>query len=368
MTGVPFVYVGTYTHDLVKGTPSKSEGIYVYRMEQSSGELELVSKATDASNPSFLAVDPKHRFLYAVNELSEFEGLSGGAVSSFSIASDTGELTFLNRQPSQGAWPCHLSVDKMGKYVLVANFLGGSVSVFPIQSGGQLGEATDSVQFRDLDPDPQRRKRPHAHAIVLDPANQYAFVPDLGLDRIMIYRFDLNRGKLIPNDVPWIRIKSGAGPRHFTFHPDGKHAYLINQNDSTLTAFAYNETRGTLTKLQTVPTLPEDFTGKNTAADVHIAPSGQFVYGSNRGHNSIVIYKIIEETGKLTYVGHQSTLGKTPRNFALDPSDTFLFVANQETDEIVTFRVNRYTGMLASTGQRVKVPKPACLKIIHASL
>ncbi len=367
MTEETLVYVGTYTHDFAQGMRGKSEGIYVYCLDPSSGALEFRSKAIGVENPSFLAIDPQGHNLFAVNEVGEFEGKPSGTVSSFSIDLHTGQLTYLNKQSSLGAVPCHLSVDKRGGFVLVANYGGGSVSVLPILEGGRLGEATDFVQHQGSSIHPQRQEGPHAHSIVLDPANRFAFVPDLGLDKIMVYRFDPTRGRLTPNDVPWAQTKPGAGPRHFTFHPNGKCAYLINEIDSTLTSYIYDNTRGTLRELHTVPTLPEGFVGRSSCADVHVHPSGKFVYGSNRGHDSIVIYGIDEHTGGLSYIGHELTQGRTPRNFAIDPTGNFLLAANQNTDNIVTFRVDHQTGKLASTSNVAVVPKPVCLKMIPSS-
>jgi len=362
------VYIGTYTLPVLFGTGAvlmgKGEGIYVYRMDQASGVLELSSKITGLANPSYLTFDPKQRFLYAVNELKTFEGKPTGTISAFSLDSETGELKFLNKKPTRGTDPCHVTVDKTGRYVLVANFISGSVCVLPIQGDGSLGDATDFIQHHGSSANPKRQEGPHAHAVILDEANRYAFVPDLGIDKIMIYRFDSNHGKLEPNDEPWVQVKAGAGPRHLDFHPEGRYAYLINELDSTMVAFAYDKKHGTLKEIQTVPTLPKDFAGANTCADVHVAPSGKFVYGSNRGHDSIVIYKIDQRTGKLTYVGHESTQGKTPRNFAIDATGRFLLAANQDSDTIVTFRIDQQTGRLLSTGYVTKVPTPVCVKTI----
>jgi len=342
----------------------KGEGVYVYRMDQASGALEFISKITGVANPSYLTFDPKQRFLYAVNELKIFEGKPTGTVSAFSVDSETGKLEFLNKKPTQGTDPCHVIVDKTGRYVFVANFMSGSICVSPIQEDGSLGDATDFIQHHGSSVNPKRQEGPHAHAVTLDEANRYAFVPDLGIDKVMIYKFNPSCGKLEPNDEPWVQVKAGAGPRHLDFHPDGRYAYLINELDSTLVAFAYDKKNGTLKEIQTVPTLPKDFAGESTCADVHISPSGTFVYGSNRGHDSIVIYKIDQGTGKLTYVGHESTQGKTPRNFAIDPTGRFLLAANQDSDTIVTFRMDQQTGKLSSTGYVTKVPTPVCVKTL----
>ena len=351
------VYIGTYTH-------GRSEGIYVYRMDVFTGALQFVSEATGVDSPSFLALHPQQHYFYAVNEVGEFAGQPSGAVSAFSIAPKTGELTYLNQQSSGGTGPCHLSVDRTGRYVLVANYGGGSVCVLPVQDDGRLGEATDFIQHEGSSVNPNRQGGPHAHMITLDPANRYVFSPDLGLDKIMIYKLDLSHGKLSPNDQPWVEVKAGAGPRHFAFHPNRRYAYVINEIDNTFTAFAYDETNGTLREVQTISTLPEDFTGTSHTADVHILPSGKFIYGSNRGHDSIVIFEIDENTGQLTYVGHELTQGENPRNFAIDPTGTFLLVANQDTGNIVTFRIDQETGKLASTGHVAEVPTAVCLKMI----
>ncbi|MDP2898259.1 MAG: lactonase family protein, partial [bacterium] len=311
------LYIGTYTF-------GKSEGIYVYRMDLSSGVLKFASVAKGVVNPSFLAFDPTKRYLYSVSEVSRSAGKPGGAVSAFRRNPQTGELTFLNQQPSGGEGPCHLIMHRQGKFVFVAHYAGGCISVLPIREDGRLGEPTDVVRHQGSGVNPQRQEAPHPHSVNLDAANRFLFVPDLGLDKIMIYRVDLTEGKLKPNEEPWARVKAGAGPRHFDFHPNGKYAYVINELDSTFTAFAYDNERGTLREIETVPTLPENFTGTNTCADVHVAPSGKFLYGSNRGHDSIVVFAINEDTGKLTYVGHEPTQGKTPRNFGIVPTGDFL--------------------------------------------
>ena len=361
------VYVGTYTETIRFGSGKilngKGKGIYVYKMDPSSGAMELSSKATGVTNPSYLAFDPKQRFLYAVNELRTFEDKPTGTVSAFSVDSKTGKLEFLNKRLTQGTDPCHLTVDKTGKYVLLANFMSGSVCVLPIRDDGSLGDATDFIQHHGSSIDSSRQKGPHAHAVTLDESNRYAFIPDLGLDKIMVYKFDPEYGKLEPNEDPWVHVKPGAGPRHLVFHSNGRYACLINELDSTLVTFQYDSDKGTLNEIQTVPTLPEDFHEESTCAGVHVSPSKPFVYGSNRGHDSIVIYKIDQGTGKLRYVGHESTRGNTPRNFAIDPNGRFLLAGNQDSDTIVTFRIDPHTGELRPTGQILEVPAPVCIKI-----
>ncbi len=349
------VYVGTYTN-------GGSEGIYVLRQNSASGELTHVHTAPGVVNPSFLALDPGRRHLYAVDEVLEIDGHAGGAVSAFDVDGESGALTFLNRQASHGTDPCHVTTDRFGRYVFVANYTSGSVAVLPIQADGSLAPASDVVQHHGSSILPDRQLGPHAHSINLDAASRFAFVADLGLDKVLVYRVDLDRGKLIPNQPPGPSTKPGSGPRHFDFHPSGRFAFVINEISSTLTAYAFDSSAGTLSEIQTESTLPAGWTGENSTADVHVAPSGKFVYGSNRGHDSIVIFAIDERTGRMSYVGNEWTRGKTPRNFAIDPAGTFLYAANQDSDSIVTFQVDQSTGKLTPTGGTLSIPMPVCLK------
>ena len=362
------VYIGTYTEPIRFGTgkiiEGKGEGIYVYRLDLSSGAMELAAKATGITNPSYLAFDSTQRFLYAVNEMKTYEDRPTGTVSAFAVDPKTGRLAFLNKRLTHGTDPCHVLVDQKGRYVFVSNFMSGSLCVFPVIEDGSLGEASDFIQHQGSGIDPVRQKGPHAHSLTLDGANRFAFVPDLGLDKLMVYRFYPKRGMLEPNEVPWIKMKPGAGPRHVAFHPGGKFGFLINELDSTLAALSYDGRKGTFKELQIVSTLPEGFRGESTCADVQVSPSGAFVYGSNRGHDSIVIYKINQRTGKLTYVGHEPTRGKTPRSFGIDPTGRFLLCANQDTDTIVTFRIEPQTGKLLPTGRVTQVPTPVCVKFL----
>ena len=351
------VCVGTYT----SGT---SKGIYQYQMDLASGSLTPLGVTPGLVNPSFLAIHPTHRYLYAVNEVSSYDGKRSGAVSSFSLDTATGELTFLNQGSSGGTGPCHLVVDHAGKNVLVANYGSGSVSVLPIADDGRLNQATAFVQHEGSSVNPRRQQGPHAHSINLDASDRFAFAADLGLDKILVYRFDPAKGTLAPNDEPSVSVAPGSGPRHFTFHPSGRYAYVINELSCTVTAFTYDAKRGVLSPMQTVSTLPSDFDGKNTTAEVQAHPSGKFLYGSNRGHDSIAIFAIDPATGKLTPAGHQSTQGKTPRNFGIDPTGAYLLAANQGSDTIVVFRVDANTGGLSPTGNVVRVSKPVCVKMI----
>jgi 6-phosphogluconolactonase len=368
MANEMLVYVGTYTEPIRFGTgkilEGKGEGIYQYRMDPATGALEFDSNTTGVMNPSYLAIHPTQRFLYAVNELKMYEDKPTGTVSAFAVDAKSGRLEFLNRQLTHGTDPCHVVVDAKGRHVFVANFMSGSVCVLPVQRDGSLGEASDFIQHLGSSVDPVRQKGPHAHSVTLDRANRFAFVPDLGLDKLMVYTFDRTRGMLEPHAVAWIKVKPGAGPRHVALHPGGKFAFLINELDSTLAALSFNARKGVFRELQVVPTLPAGFQGESTCADVQVAPSGRFVYASNRGHDSLVIYKIDRRTGKLAYVGHQSTQGRTPRQFEIDPTGRFLLVGNQDTDTIVPFRIDLKTGALAPTGQVLQVPTPVCVKFL----
>lgn len=350
----PF-YVGTYTS-------GKSEGIYFYSLNLASGELTHISTTKNVKDPSYLAIAPNRRRLYAVNEVEDFGHQKSGALSAFDIDQRTGSLRLLNQQPSLGGAPCYVTVDRTGRFVLVANYSGGNVAVRPIRRDGSLGEATDVKQDEGSSVNVDRQQGPHAHCIVLDPTNRFAYTCDLGTDKIMSFRFDRQRGKLIPNKKPWVAVKPGAGPRHLTFHPNGKYAYLINEMHLTVSAFAFDRIRGNLMEVQTLPTLPREPTAADSGADIHVSPDGRFLYCSNRGHDSIAAFKVDLRSGKLTFVAHESTGGKTPRNFAIDPTGAFLLAANQNSDNIVSFRLDPKTGRLSATGHVAEVPSPVCLK------
>ncbi|HEX9961809.1 MAG TPA: lactonase family protein, partial [Pyrinomonadaceae bacterium] len=354
------VYIGTYTSG-----KSKSEGIYIYKFSLETGALRPYKTIGNVVDPSFLAIDKNRKYLYAVNETVEYEGKKSGAVSAFAIDPKNGELHFLNKQPSLGGAPCHMTISDNGRFVLVANYLGGNVSVFPIENGGNLGAAIDSEQHAGAGLNRERQEAPRAHSIILDENNRFAFASDLGIDKIMIYNFDAGSGKLERNAAqPFYQTKAGAGPRHFKFHPNGKFAFVVNEQDSTITSLEYDDRRGTLKEIQTVSTLPATFFRANSCADIHASPDGRFLYGSNRGHDSIAAYKIDEKTGRLDFIEHASTLGRTPRNFAIDPTGRFLLAANQNSDSIVTFRLDEKTGKLLPTGNKAVVPSPVCLKLI----
>jgi 6-phosphogluconolactonase len=354
------LYVGTYTE---KG----SEGIYVYKFNTKNGKLSKLHTVKDVVQPSYLTVNKSQTYLYAVNELVEFEGKKSGSVSAFAIDQKSGNLTLINKQPSLGDAPCHISVSDNEKFVLVANYLGGNVSVYPIEAGGKLGASVELKQHIGVGINKERQESAHAHSINLDNKNRFAIACDLGADKVFNYKFDDKSGKLELNQSQnFYQPKAGAGPRHFTFHQSGKFAFLINELDCTITSLAVDEESGLLTEVQTVPTLPKGFSGANTCADIHISPNGKFLYGSNRGHDSLVVYKIDEKTGSLSYVEHALTGGKTPRNFTIAPNGKFLLAANQNSDSIKVFKIGEKSGKLTATVNSATVSTPVCLKLIPA--
>jgi 6-phosphogluconolactonase len=359
------VFVGTYTGRLGH-VDGQAEGIYTYRMDPSNGALTQLSVTTGIANPSFVAFDPQHRYLYAVSEVQEFDGQPGGGVYAYAVNRRTGALTFLNAQPSQGTDPCHLSVDATGKWVLVANYSSGSVSIYPIQAGGSLGAASDFKQHEGSSINPRRQEGPHAHSFVIAPDNRYAFAPDLGMDKVMIYRLDLGKGKLESGDQPWVQTEPGGGPRHFDIHPNRKFAYCNLEIGNQVVVFAYGEAQGTLEQIQSIPTLPAGFAGSSHTADLHVHPSGKHLYCSNRGHDSIAMYGIDPDTGMLTFLGCESTQGKVPRNFAIDPTGALLLAANQNSSTVAAYHIDQQTGRLTPTGAVSPAPTPVCLKFAPA--
>ena len=350
------LYVGTYT----KG---ESKGIYAYRYDAASGELTSLGLAVETANPSFVAADPSGKFLYAVNEFGDYKGAASGAVTAFSIDRQSGKLSKLNEVASRGADPCYIAFDKTGKYALVANYTGGSVAVFPVLKDGRVGEASAFVQHSGKSVHPHQ-EGPHAHWFETTASNRFAIAADLGLDKLLVYRFDASNGSLAPNDPPFTKVDPGSGPRHLAFHPDGKFAYVINELNSTITAFSYDDAHGVLKVLQTVSTLPKDFSGNNDTAEIHVHPNGKFLFASNRGHDSIAVFSIAQDTGRLSPADDFSTQGKTPRNFEIDPSGSRLFVANQDSGTIVIFRIDQKTGGLTPTGKILNVPSPVSLRFV----
>ena len=339
-----FLYVGTFTR-------KTSEGIYVYRFNTKTGDVTPASIAKGNQNPGFLALSPDKRFLYSVAQ--------GNLVRAFSIDKTSGKLDSLNSQSSQGVNAVHLQVDKTGKWLIVGNYGSGSLCILPIRADGSLEKATQTFQMEGKSITPERQNAPHIHSINIAPNNKDVFVPDLGTDKIMAFTLNDQTGQLSPSNPPFVGTTAGAGPRHFAFHPNGKFAYVIQELNATITAFNYKN--GTLDSFQTIKTLPDDYTGLKWAADIHISPDGKFLYGSNRAHESLAIFKINQRSGRLTLVGHQAINGKTPRNFAIDPTGNFILVANQDSDNITIFKRDKKTGKLTPTAKEISVSMPVCL-------
>jgi 6-phosphogluconolactonase len=352
------VYVGTYTNT------GKSEGIYAYRFDSNTGKLTDIGLAGKAPNPSFVNISPNNKYLYAVSEVSGPKGQPTGAVLAFSIDPKTAKLTPLNQVPSRGNGPCYVSIDKTGKAALVANYNSGSVALMPVKADGSLGEASAFDQREGKGGDPRRQSAPHAHSIFASPDNRFALSADLGLDRLYVYKLDPAAGTLAPNDPPYASVKPGGGPRHFDFHPNGKFVYVIHEMGSGVTAFAYDKARGAMTEVQYISTLPADYKGENNCADIHVHRSGKFLYGSNRGHDSIAVFAVDPGKGTLKLIDNTSTQGKVPRNFGIDPTGKFLIAANQNTNNLVVFRIDQKTGKLTPTGQSVEVGAPVCVRFM----
>ena len=351
------VYVGTYT-----GADSK--GIYAYRFNAVTGEVNAIGLAAESESPSFLAAHANGKFLYAVNEIDQFDGEKSGSISAFSIDRTNGKLTLLNRVSSRGGGPAHLSLDKTGKYVLVANYGGGSVAAFPIQDGGRLDPASSFVQHTGSSANPERQEGPHAHEIVATDDNRFVLVPDLGLDKILIYRFDAAKGRLTPNNPAFAKTDPGAGPRHVALHPNGRFVYVVNEMQSTVTVFSYDAHAGSLGRIEQITTLPKDFTEENDTAEILTDAKGRLLYVSNRGRDSIAVFAIDPQKGTLTPLQDIATGGKTPRNFAIDPTGAWLFAANQESNNIMLFRIDGHTGRLSPTQTVLQTGKPVCVTFV----
>jgi 6-phosphogluconolactonase len=348
------VYIGTYTG-------GKSEGVYMLRLDTETGQLENLGLAGAVDNPSFLALHPEKPLLYSVGQGLDADGKQRGMASALAMNPADGKLSLINQEVTVGEGPCHVAVDSAGRHILAANYSSGSVAVLPITEDGSLGAATDFEQHEGFSVNPKRQEGPHAHCVKLDPAGKFAFVIDLGLDRIMIYRYDDAEGTLEPNDPPFATVAPGAGPRHFAFHPSGNFAYVVNELGNTVTAFAYDGSAGTLNALQTIGTLPDGFDKENTTAEICVHPSGKFVYASNRGHDSIACFAVDVATGKLTMLGQVPSGGSTPRNFNVSPDGKFLIAANQQSNNVVAFRINLETGLPKRTGSEMEIAAPVCV-------
>ena len=350
-----YLIIGTYTS-------AKSEGIYVFTFDTTTAENNFVSVAK-TSNPSFLTVSPNKKFIYAVNENDDSTIVPrGGTVTAFSFNKKNGILTEINKQPSGGKHPCYISIDKTGKWIFVGNYSSGTIGLLATNKDGSINKLKEVIAHKGSSVYIKRQTTPHVHATVLSADNKYLFVPDLGIDKIMIYAVDKKKGLL--NFSSYAKSETGSGPRHFTFHPNNKYTYLMEELTGTVVCYAVN--KGLLTLQQRISALPQNFTGTIGSADIHVSPDGKFLYCSNRGEsNTIAIFSIDAITGKLTIVGHQSTLGKTPRNFNFDPSGNFLLVANQNSNDVIIFKIDKTTGLLNDTGKKINVPNPVCLQWIN---
>ena len=354
------VYIGTYTGP-------KSKGIYLSRFDSKTGKLSEPELAAETRNPSFLAVSPDEKYLYAVAEVNDAQGKRAGAVNAYAIGK-TGKLTSLNQQISGGTGPCHVSVDATGKCLMVANYGSGSIAALPVKHDGSLGEATTVIQHTGSSVNPQRQAGPHAHFICPSPDNRFALTCDLGLDKVLVYQLDAAAAKLTTNNPPFAVVAHGAGPRHLTFHPSGKFVYVINEMALTVTTFSYDASRGALFEEQTVSTLPAGYTAtqRDSCAEIAVHPNGRFVYGSNRGHDTIAAFAVDASTGKLTLIQNEPTQGKTPRHFAIDPTGRWLLAENQNSDSIVVFAIDPASGKLQPAGQSLNVPSPVCAVFVKA--
>jgi 6-phosphogluconolactonase len=366
MARPPVLYVGTYSEPIRFGSgkvfQGRGRGIHIFGVDAEAGTLTEIAAVAGARNPSYLAFDPTRRFLYAVNELKEFDGRFGGAVSAFTIDDATGALTWLNSMPTHGTDPCHLCVDRTGRHLLVANYSSGHVTVLPIRPDGAVGAASQVVAHAGSSVDPVRQTGPHLHHVAFDAAGTRVFATDLGLDRIFFYRFDAIGGLLTADNPPFFAISPGAGPRQTVLHPDGRHAYVLNELGSTVTACT--AVGGSFAPGRTVSTLPDGFGAANSCAEAQIAPSGRFLYASNRGHDSIAIFAIAPASGELSPRGHAGTGGATPRCFDLSPSGALLATANQDSGSVVLFRVDTLTGALTPTGGVGHVGTPVCARFL----
>ncbi len=348
------VYVGTYTQGV-------SEGIYLLDFDASTGDLTLQGLAVATENPSFLAIHPDKAVLYAVGEMAGTSEHPGGTISAFAIDKVTGLLKLINQESTIGTGPCHVCVAPSGRHVAAANYGGGSIALFPVEDDGSLNPASSFIQHEGSSVNPQRQEGPHAHSVTFDKAGRMLIAADLGLDKLMLYRYDAARGELTANNPPFARVAPGSGPRHVAIHPSGRFIYCVNEMGNTVTAFAYDAESGAMQELQSIGTLPEGFDGDNTTAEIQVHPSGKFLYASNRGHDSIAVFAIDEDTGRLADIGHTPTGGHTPRSFNIDPSGRYLFAANQDTDNVVVFRIDPEHGTVAPTGRDVGIAAPVCV-------
>ena len=355
----PVVLIGTYTEP----PESDSEGVYVYRMDVSSGQLSYETVIQGMPNVSFMEVHPRTGLIYAVNETESFDGHHGGGVSVLSIDLPLGNVYVHHRQSAGGVDPCYISIEQTGRFVLIANYTSGNIAMLPVQADGRLGPASDVIQHSGSSVHPERQTGPHPHCIIPDPTNRFVISTDLGLDKLLIYHMDLESGKLHKHSE--VQVERGAGPRHLIFNSSGQYAYLVNELNSTINVYRYNADMGSFAKIQTVSTLPQDFSGENFCADIHLLPDENHLYVSNRGHDSLVCFRVDTDSGELTYQSHTSSHGHYPRNFAIDPSGHFMVVAHQRSNNVVVLRIDPETGDLFHTGYEVKLSVPVHVKFAY---
>ncbi len=351
----PLVFITTFA-------PGERGGIHAYEFSGKDGGLKPLRRTAGVESPFFLALSPDRKYLYS-NHAKQFGGKENEQVAAYAIVGRTGELKLLNRQPSEGTATCYLDVDKTGKAVLVANYSSGSVAALPIKADGSLGEPASSIRHKGSSVDSRRQKEPHAHCIVVSPDNKYAFAADLGTDQVFCYKLDPAAAKLTPNQPPFARSPAGAGPRHLAFHPDGKRLYAINELQNSVTVFDYAADSGTLSEKQTISTLPDDFKGTSYCADVKVTPDGRYLYGTNRGHDSIAAYRVGED-GRLSLIAIEPSLGKGPQNLAITPDGQWLLCANMPGNNVAVFRIDAKSGRLKSAGEPIKQPSPSCIMLL----
>lgn len=356
------VYVGTYSR-------SRKESIFLYGMDNVTGELNFIKSFDGGRNPSYMTFSKDYDYLYAVNEIEDYAGKNSGAVSTFSVDHRTGSITLLNRVPSLGGLPANITIDEEGKSVLIANYQSGSVAVFPVRENGSLGDACDVIQHEGAGADSERQASAHAHSIVFSPDGRFVFVVDLGMDKILGYRLDTKGGSpKLGGQATAFDSGPGTGPRQMCFHPNGKYAYLIHELRSVVAALSYDSEKGHFTEMQTIATIPERFTGENKCGGIGISADGRYLYGSNRGHDSIVVFDIDPHNGELAHKENVPSGGTWPREFTIDLTGNLLLAANQRSDNIATFEISRTTGRLTATGHQVKVGRPVSVQVIPAHL
>lgn len=351
----PLVFVTAFA-------PGEQGGIHAYEFNSKDGSLKPIERTAGAENPFFLALSPNKKYLYSIHA-KQFGGKENEQVAAYELVGRTGKLKLLNRSSAEGTAACYLDVDKTGRTVVVANYASGSVASLPVKADGSLGEPASFIPHKGSSVNPQRQKEPHAHCIVVSPNNRFAFAADLGTDQILCYKLDSAVGKLTPNDPPFAKSPAGAGPRHLTFHPGGKWMYVINELLNSVTAFDYDAESGTLKEKQTISTLPKDFKGTSYCADVKITPDGGFLYGTNRGHDSIAAYRIGAD-GRLSLVAIEPSLGKGPQNLAITADGQWLLCANMPGNNVAVFKINPKTGGLKSVGDPVSQTSPSCIMLL----